>query len=59
MEWKKDFNIDWIVIDIKTHVRDIFSVHESLLYDTVMSINEYDHESGALKLYERADLYPT
>ena len=59
MEWKKDFNIDWIGIDIKTHVRDIVAVHESLLYDTVMSSNEDDYESGELKLYERADLYPT
>ena len=42
----KSLKLDLIGIDNTAHAKDIVDVHASLFPDTVMSIHEYDYESG-------------
>ena len=52
MEPKKYLKLDLVGIYNKAHVRDIVAVHKSMFYETIMSIDEDDSESGVPIVYE-------
>ena len=59
MESKKYFNIYLFRIDHIEHDRGIVAVHTYILHYTIMSIKEYDYESGDTREYELEDLDTT
>ena len=59
VELRKEVNIDLIVIYNIAHARDIVAVNKSMFPETIMSINEEEHELEVPREYEHANLYAT
>ena len=45
----KELNIDWIGIDNTEHAKDIVSMHAFLFPEKIMSIHEYNYDSGVTR----------